>query len=67
MGTSGWHCRAQVSGTGGVALQGTGGKHFWAQVGGTDHQGTNHQCPDDHVREVRMITGNCIYLVICCA
>ncbi|CAI9550784.1 unnamed protein product [Staurois parvus] len=29
---------------------------------GTDHQGTDHQCPDDRVRKVQPRTGTCIFL-----
>ncbi|CAI9600226.1 unnamed protein product [Staurois parvus] len=41
-GTAGWHCWAQVG-----ALLGTGGRNWWVVLLGTDHQATNHQCPDD--------------------
>ncbi|CAI9548981.1 unnamed protein product, partial [Staurois parvus] len=58
------HCWAQVG-----ALLGTGGGtagHGWAGlVGallGTDHQGTDHQCPDARVRKVQPRTGTCIFL-----
>ncbi|CAI9584704.1 unnamed protein product, partial [Staurois parvus] len=55
-GTAEWHrwvhCWAQVG-----ALLGTGGGtagHGWAEVAGVtaghDHQGTDHQCPDDRCR-----------------
>ncbi|CAI9558715.1 unnamed protein product, partial [Staurois parvus] len=49
------HCWAQV-----VALLGTGGRNWWVALLGTDHQGTDHQCPDDRVRKVQPRTGNCI-------
>ncbi|CAI9552160.1 unnamed protein product, partial [Staurois parvus] len=28
------------------ALLGTGGRNLWVALLGTDHQGTDHQCPD---------------------
>ncbi|CAI9580353.1 unnamed protein product, partial [Staurois parvus] len=73
VGTGGWHCWAQVGALLGhrcVTLQsGTGGciaGHRWVElVGtllGTDHQGTDHQCPDDCVRKVQPRTGTCISL-----
>ncbi|CAI9571596.1 unnamed protein product [Staurois parvus] len=36
------HYWAQVG-----ALLGTGGQSWWVALLGTDHQGTDHQCPDD--------------------
>ncbi|CAI9580698.1 unnamed protein product, partial [Staurois parvus] len=42
------------------ALLGTGGRNLWVALLGTDHQGTDHQCPDDRVRKVQPRTGNCI-------
>ncbi|CAI9551107.1 unnamed protein product, partial [Staurois parvus] len=64
VGTGRWHFWAQVGallGTGGCtaghrwaelvgALLGTGGRNLWVALLGTDHQGTNHQCPDDRCR-----------------
>ncbi|CAI9560505.1 unnamed protein product [Staurois parvus] len=62
--TGGWHCWAQVGGTlGGTVWHCTAGHrwvHCWAQVGrnwwvallGTDHQDTDHQCPDDLSRSL---------------
>ncbi|CAI9576580.1 unnamed protein product [Staurois parvus] len=35
------HCWAQVG-----ALLGTGGRNWWVALLGTDHQGTDHQCPE---------------------
>ncbi|CAI9624271.1 unnamed protein product [Staurois parvus] len=56
------HCRAQegalLAQVG--ALLGTGGRNWWVALLGTDHQGTDHQCPDDRVRKVQPRTGNCI-------
>ncbi|CAI9585726.1 unnamed protein product, partial [Staurois parvus] len=55
------HCWAQVGGASGR----TAG-HRWAELaGGTaghDHQGTDHQCPDNRVRKVQPRTGTCISL-----
>ncbi|CAI9543481.1 unnamed protein product, partial [Staurois parvus] len=66
VGTGGWHWWAQVGGTSGhrwVALQsGTGGRNLRVALLGTDHQGTDHQCPDDRVRKVQPRTGTCISL-----
>ncbi|CAI9585463.1 unnamed protein product, partial [Staurois parvus] len=44
------------------ALLGTGGRNLWVALLGTDHQGTDHQCPDDRVRKVQPRTGTCISL-----
>ncbi|CAI9573506.1 unnamed protein product, partial [Staurois parvus] len=44
------------------ALLGTGGRNLRAALLGTDHQGTDHQCPDDCVRKVQPRTGTCIFL-----
>ncbi|CAI9592937.1 unnamed protein product [Staurois parvus] len=51
------HCWAQVGGTSGHrwvhcwaqvgALLGTGGRSLRVALLGTDHLGTDHQCPDD--------------------
>ncbi|CAI9612573.1 unnamed protein product, partial [Staurois parvus] len=61
-GTSGHRCVTLQSGTGGCtagrsaghrwaelvgALLGTGGRNLRVALLGTDHQGTDHQCPDD--------------------
>ncbi|CAI9580203.1 unnamed protein product [Staurois parvus] len=56
VGTGGWHCWAQVGGTASWhrwvhcwaqegALLGTGGRNWWVALLGSDHQGTDHQCP----------------------
>ncbi|CAI9554828.1 unnamed protein product [Staurois parvus] len=57
VGTGGWHCWAQVGGTAGWhwwaqvgALLGTGGRNWWVALLDTNHQGTNHQCPDGRCR-----------------
>ncbi|CAI9566293.1 unnamed protein product [Staurois parvus] len=42
------------------ALLGTGGRNLWVALLDTDHQGTDHQCPDDRVRKGQPRTGNCI-------
>ncbi|CAI9586351.1 unnamed protein product [Staurois parvus] len=39
------HCWAQEG-----ALLGTGGRNWWVALLGTNHQGTDHQCPDDRCR-----------------
>ncbi|CAI9558324.1 unnamed protein product, partial [Staurois parvus] len=44
------------------ALLGTGGRNLRVALLGTDHQGTDHQCPDDCVRKVQPRTGTCISL-----
>ncbi|CAI9609864.1 unnamed protein product, partial [Staurois parvus] len=44
------------------ALLGTGGRNLRVALLGTDHQGTDHQCPDDRVRKVQPRTGTCISL-----
>ncbi|CAI9574903.1 unnamed protein product [Staurois parvus] len=48
MGTGGWHWWV---GTGGRTA-----RHRWAQCWvallGTNHQGTDHQCPDDRCRSL---------------
>ncbi|CAI9592323.1 unnamed protein product, partial [Staurois parvus] len=44
------------------ALLGTGGRNLRVSLLGTDHQGTDHQCPDDRVRKVQPRTGTCISL-----
>ncbi|CAI9571339.1 unnamed protein product, partial [Staurois parvus] len=49
------HCWAQVG-----TLLGTGCWNWWVALLGTDHQGTDHQCPDDCVRKVQPRAGNCI-------
>ncbi|CAI9599741.1 unnamed protein product [Staurois parvus] len=43
-------------------MLGTCGRNWWVALLGTDHQGTDHQCPDgsDSVRKVQPTTGNCI-------
>ncbi|CAI9583930.1 unnamed protein product [Staurois parvus] len=41
------HCWAQVG-----ALLGTGGRNWWVALLGTNHQGTDHQCPDDRCRSL---------------
>ncbi|CAI9558276.1 unnamed protein product [Staurois parvus] len=41
------HCWAQVG-----ALLGTGGRKWWVVLLGTNHQGTDHQCPDDRCRSL---------------
>ncbi|CAI9587605.1 unnamed protein product, partial [Staurois parvus] len=50
-GTEEWHrwvhCWAQVG-----ALLGTGGRNLWVALLGTDHQGTDHQYPDDRCRSL---------------
>ncbi|CAI9608127.1 unnamed protein product [Staurois parvus] len=45
--TGRWHCWAQVG-----ALLGTGGRNWWVALLGTDHQGTDDQCPDDRYRSL---------------
>ncbi|CAI9604516.1 unnamed protein product [Staurois parvus] len=44
------------------ALLGTGGRNLRVALLGTNHQGTDHQCPDDRVRKVQPRTGTCISL-----
>ncbi|CAI9593920.1 unnamed protein product, partial [Staurois parvus] len=39
------HCWAQVG-----DLLGTGGRNLWVALLSTNHQGTDHQCPDDRRR-----------------
>ncbi|CAI9560110.1 unnamed protein product, partial [Staurois parvus] len=68
LGTGRWHFWAQVGGTaewhrwGGTAGLGTGGRNLRVSLLGTDHQGTDHQCPDDRVRKVQPRTSTCISL-----
>ncbi|CAI9559814.1 unnamed protein product, partial [Staurois parvus] len=52
------HCWAQVGGASGR----TAGRNLRVSLLGTDHQGTDHQCPDDRVRKVQPRTGTCISL-----
>ncbi|CAI9614660.1 unnamed protein product [Staurois parvus] len=55
MGTGGWHRWALVGGNARhlwVALLGTGGWNWWVALLGTDHQGTDHQYPDDRCRSL---------------
>ncbi|CAI9604630.1 unnamed protein product, partial [Staurois parvus] len=52
------HCWAQV----GVASGRTAGRNLRVSLLGTNHQGTDHQCPDDCVRKVQPRTGTCISL-----
>ncbi|CAI9603346.1 unnamed protein product [Staurois parvus] len=52
------HCWAQV----GRASGRTAGRNVRVALLGTDHQGTDHQCPDDRVRKVQPRTGTCISL-----
>ncbi|CAI9566942.1 unnamed protein product, partial [Staurois parvus] len=42
------HCWAQVG-----ALLGTGGRNWWVALLVPDHQGTDHQCPDDRCRDMQ--------------
>ncbi|CAI9612804.1 unnamed protein product, partial [Staurois parvus] len=46
------------------ALLGTGGRRsLRVALLGTDHQGTDHQCPEsESVRKVQPRTGTCIFL-----
>ncbi|CAI9586883.1 unnamed protein product [Staurois parvus] len=44
MGTGGWHRWVHC-----WTLLGTGGRSLRVALLGTDHQGTDHQCPDDRV------------------
>ncbi|CAI9595137.1 unnamed protein product [Staurois parvus] len=57
------HCWAPVGGASGRtaghrwaelvgALLGTGGQNLWVALLGTDHQGIDHQCPDDRCRSL---------------
>ncbi|CAI9593590.1 unnamed protein product, partial [Staurois parvus] len=57
LGTGGWHCWAHVGGTAGHrwghcrvaqvgALLGTADRNLRGSLLGTDHQGTDHQCPE---------------------
>ncbi|CAI9591022.1 unnamed protein product, partial [Staurois parvus] len=61
VGTGGWHCWAQVCDTAEWHrwvhcwaqvgdLLGTGGRNLRVPLLGTNHQGTDHQCPDDRCR-----------------
>ncbi|CAI9536856.1 unnamed protein product [Staurois parvus] len=46
LGTGGRSCVGGTAGHRWVALLGTGGWSWWVALLGTDHQGTDHQCPE---------------------